>query len=44
MGLFKREKREEILDEKKKQRDEEKRKAALERIDDVDIPFPVGDE
>lgn len=33
-----------ILDEKKKQRDEEKRKAALERIDDVDIPFPVGDE
>lgn len=33
-----------ILDEKKKQRDEEKRKAALEKIDDVDIPFPVGDE
>jgi hypothetical protein len=33
-----------ILDEKKKQRDEEKRKAALERVSDEDIPFPLGDE
>jgi sRNA-binding protein len=33
-----------ILDEKKKQRDEEKRKAALKRASDEDIPFPLGDE
>lgn len=32
-----------ILDEKKRQRDEEKRKAALERVGDDDFPFPVGD-
>jgi hypothetical protein len=34
----------EILDEKKRQKDEEKRKAALERVSDEDIPFPLGDE
>lgn len=33
----------EILDEKKRQRDEEKRKAALERVGDDDLPFPLGD-
>jgi sRNA-binding protein len=33
-----------ILDEKKKQRDEEKRKAALEKVGDDDLPFPLGDE
>lgn len=32
-----------ILDKKKSQRDEEKRKAALERVGDDDFPFPLGD-
>ena len=33
-----------ILDEKKRQKDAEKRKAALEKVGDDDIPFPMGDE
>jgi hypothetical protein len=32
-----------ILDEKKRQKDEEKRKAVLERVGDDDLPFPLGD-
>jgi hypothetical protein len=33
-----------ILDEKKRQRDEEKRKSALGKMSDDDVPFPLGDE
>jgi sRNA-binding protein len=33
-----------ILDEKKRQRDEEKRQSRLQRLDDEDIPFPMGDK
>ena len=32
-----------ILDEKKRQRDEAKRKAALEKVGEDDLPFPLGD-
>jgi hypothetical protein len=32
-----------ILDEKKRQRDDAKRKAALEKVGEDDLPFPLGD-
>lgn len=32
-----------ILDEKKRQRDEAKRKAVLEKVGEDDLPFPLGD-
>jgi hypothetical protein len=33
-----------ILDEKKRQKEEEKRQSRLQRLDDEDIPFPMGDK
>ena len=32
-----------ILDKRKKEKEAEQRKAALERVADDDIPFPLGD-